>query len=105
MNKTIREILSENIVDDFELYKKLYQDFNILIKSLNENYNDRLSFDEFYIKILNNFDGIDGQKELTKEEYIKRLFNAILKVSYEEIDDNEKIENFKQLMMNEGLKI
>jgi len=105
MNKTTREILSENIVEDFDLYKKLYQDFNALIKSLNENYNNKMSFDEFYVKILNYFEGVNECNELTREEYIKRIFNSILKVSYDEIEDNETIEKFKELMKKEKINI
>ena len=105
MNRTTREILNENIVEDFKLYKKLHQDFIVLIKSLNENYNNKMSFDNFYIKILNYFEGVDENKELTREQYIKRLFNAILKVTYDEIENIETIEKFKELMKKEGIKV
>lgn len=103
MIKTNRDILQENIVEDFELYKQLHKNFNTLIITIKEDYVPYFSFDEFYIRVLNHFKGIDDEfVGITKKEYIKRMFNAIVKLMYEELNDKELIKEFKELMKKEG---
>jgi len=103
-NMTIRQVMQENIVEEIDLYRDIYKDFVSLIRTVDENYNSRYSFDEFYIKILDNFEGVDEDYDtLTRQDYIKRLYNSLTKISKEELKFNKKfLQNFDKIIEKEG---
>lgn len=87
----IREILQNDIVEDIELYRKIRENYVELISSIKEDYESKLTFNEFYIKVIENFEGIDEDVDYTDDEtLIDRLFNAVKKVLYEELEYDEK---------------
>lgn len=99
MTKTTRDVLQENIVEDIELYKQIHHDFNHLMKSIEEDYESNLSFDQFWIKVLNNFDGIDDDFEfMTKKEYISRIYKSLIKLSFEELREKESKKYFEKIL-------
>lgn len=106
MSRTIRQAIQENIVEDFELYKDIHKDFVNLIKSVNPDYQNEFTFNEFYIKLLNNFDGIDDNFDMTRKEYIKRIYEALTKLSKEVLNDNKEfLEYLDKIMIEEGFRL
>lgn len=99
MNKTTRDVLQENIVEDFELYKQIHKDFINLMKSIEEDYESNLSFDQFWIKVLNNFEGVDEDFELmTKKEYINKIYKSLIKILFYELKNRESQKYFEKIL-------
>jgi flagellar biosynthesis/type III secretory pathway protein FliH len=86
----IRDILQNDIVEDIDLYRKIRENYITLIKSVKEDYEPKLTFNEFYVKVIENFEGVDEDVNETNDKtLIERLFKAIKKVLYEELEYND----------------
>jgi flagellar biosynthesis/type III secretory pathway protein FliH len=87
----IRNVLQNDIVEDIELYRKIMENYVILIKSIKEDYELKFTFDEFYIKVIENFEDIDENFDyINNKSLIDRMIKAIKKVLYEDLEYNEK---------------
>jgi len=92
----IRKVIENDIVEDISIYRNVYQDTIELIKNeFNVNYNPSFTFDEFCIKLINNFDGVDEDinsyirkpgKELTT-----KLLNSVLKIIIDDFKEDIRV--------------
>jgi hypothetical protein len=100
----IREIIQNDIVEDITLYREIIDDCVNTIKSVKPDYEPNFTFDEFYIRVLNNFDGVDEDISDNEKGIIKKQIKAVLKVALEELKNDEESYNILKEIIKEYLE-
>jgi len=93
---TIREIIQNDIVEDIIIYKRIHDSFiEFLKEDIDQEYKPNFSFDEFCIKMINNFEGVD--EDFTKfldqrfeRPLTGRLMNSLMNIAFEEFKEDKK---------------
>jgi lipoate-protein ligase A len=96
----IRRIIENDIVEDISIYKDIFKIFIELIRDVKPDYEPSFTFNKFCIKFINNFQGVDEDLTSYNENMslTENLLNAIIKIAFEELKDDEK--NYKKLEEN-----
>lgn len=103
----LRQIIENDIVEDIALYKDIRKEFiNYIREEIKEDYEPKYSFDEFCVRMINNFEGIDDEFDInignTGKPLTARLFQAVLKVAMDEFkDDEEALIILKESILND----
>ena len=100
---TIREIIVADIVEDISTYKSIYNNFIEFIKEdINDNYQPSFTFDEFCMKLINNFQDVDEDIRIFFDEIghplTGRLMNSLMNIAYEEFEnDKNSLKKLQQI--------
>jgi hypothetical protein len=101
---TIREIIQNDIVEDIIVYKKIYDSFiEFLKEDIDLEYEPKFSFDEFCIKMINNFEGVDDDfskflDQRSEHPLTERLMNSLMSIAFEEFkEDKKSIKKLQQI--------
>jgi hypothetical protein len=94
----IRNIIINDIVEDINVYKDIHKEFIGFIKEeIKSDYEPDYTFDEFCVKVINNFDGVDDDVDdylnLPGKPLTSRLFKAVMQIALDEFKDDEEIYN------------
>lgn len=90
---TIREIIISDIVEDIYIYKNIYYDFIEFIKEdIDEDYKPSFTFDEFCVKIMDNFQDVDEDIrvffDMTGRPLTGRMMESLMSIAYQELDQD-----------------
>lgn len=103
----IKEIIINNIVNDINIYKEIYDNYiNFIREDIKSDYEPSFNFDGFCVRFMDNFDGVDldlnyllGENNyynLKKITLTKRSMMSIFKIAFDEFkDDEESINKLK----------
>jgi len=97
----IRKIIENDIVEDISTYKDIFNSFIEFIREVEPDYEPSFTFNEFCVKFLNNFKGVDDELSSYSEEIplTDNLMNSIMDIALEEFkDDEEKCEKIKNII-------
>ncbi len=97
----IRNVIENDIVEDISIYKNIYNGYIEIIKLINPKFETRFSFDDFCIKMINNFDGVDKEMRECFEyregnPLTKKLLDSIILIASEDLDNDQVM--IKKLM-------
>ena len=92
---TIREIIVTDIVEDISTYKNIYNNFIDFIKEdINENYKPSFTFDEFCVKMMENFENIDDDIrrffDETGRPLTGRMMKSLMNIAFQEFKNDDK---------------
>lgn len=90
---TIREIIVTDIVEDISTYKSIYNNFIEFIKEdIDVNYQPSFSFDEFCVKMIDNFQDVDEDIRVFFDEtghpLTGRMMDSLMCIAYQEFKEN-----------------
>jgi hypothetical protein len=97
----VRQVLINDIVEDISIYKDIHKEFiNLIREEVDPFYEPDFTFDEFCVKMIENFEGVDEEvDELleSKKYYLPdgkplttRLFKAVMQIALDEFKNDEK---------------
>lgn len=99
----IKNMIEDDIVENIFIYKEIYNFYLEIIKiNIDSDYN--ITFDDFCIKFINNFDGVNDsiREYLDKPSgiLIEKLYNSVMQIAYNDFKDNnefsDKLEKLKK---------
>lgn len=115
----VRHVLENDIVEDISIYKNIYNSYvNIIKDQLDPFYEPNFTFDEFCVRMINNFEGVDEEvtdilETPTKTKYYlpegkpltTRLFRAVMQIALDEFkDDKESCEKLMEAIKENEYK-
>lgn len=88
----IKNVIEDDIVEDISIYREIMNDVIETIRSVKPDYEPNFTIDQFCVRMLNNFDGIDEEFENQPSgKMVERQLKSVLKIALEELED-DKIE-------------
>lgn len=93
-NMKIKNYIINVIVENVFIYKEIYVDLiNVIKEDIDPSYIPRFTFDEFCVKLINNFDGVDDDineyLEKSLDKLPKRLLKSVMRIALDEFDNDE----------------
>ena len=91
---TIRDIIQEDIVNDINTYKSIYYNYIDFIKeAIDKNYEPSFGFDDFCIRMINNFDNVDEEffrfLNETGKPLTERMMKSLIGIALDEFKEDE----------------
>lgn len=100
---TIREIIVTDIVEDISTYKNIYNNFIDFIKEdIDEHYQPSFTFNEFCVKMINNFQDVDEDIRVFFDEtghpLTGRMMNSLMCIAFQEFkEDDNSLKKLQEL--------
>jgi lipoate-protein ligase A len=102
----IRHLIENDIVENIYLYKTIHNEFiNFMREEVKSDYEPNFTFDEFCVRMINNFEGVDDDmRDEHDDPLTKKLLRSIMKIAEEEIlCDEECYKKLNKIIKEEKL--
>ena len=91
----VRQTIENDIVENISIYKSIQSSFIELLREVKPDYQPSFTFNEFCVRFINNFEGVDDDMreffDTPGKTLTTRLLHSMIRIGIEEFNGDEEL--------------